>query len=169
METHGKEGITKSCLDAIVRLLSFGERIEKAVLLSCIDSSKQHWTHGFLLFDCFEDTFWIRTGFTSGYSGEGPAGLSQALLLLLKHGVEIEEVMVSKAIISKLNGSGLNHSAIENILSRKPVSPTQYFRYIQHRHEGKAEYIKRLYPLKNTVEAYRRSHHGPGFGVRRRP
>jgi hypothetical protein len=148
METHGKDGITKSCLDAIVRLLSFGERIEKAVLLSCIDSSKEHGTHGFLLVDCFEDTFCIRTGFTSGYSGEGPTGLSSALLLLLKHGVEIDEVLVSNAIISKLNSGRLNQDQIENILSTKPVRPTQYYRYIQHRHDGKTDYIKRLYPLK---------------------
>lgn len=148
METHGKDGITQSCLDAIVRLLSFGEKFEKAVLLSCVDSTEQHGTHAFLLFDCLEDIFCIRSGFTSGYSGEGPVGLSLALSLLLKHGVEIDEVRVNRTIIRKLNSGKLNHESIEEIVSSRPVRPAQYFDYIQSRHDGSTELIKHLYPTK---------------------
>ena len=49
----------------------------------------------------------VKSGFASGYGGEGPAALSYALQLLEAHGVELEEVEVSADLIERLDDSAL--------------------------------------------------------------
>lgn len=148
MEVLGSDGITQHCLNALVRLLSFGEKIRKALLISHINPSENCGSHAFMLIDCFDNRFFIRSGFSSGYSGEGPAGLSKALSLLLHHGVEVDEILVKKSVLAKLNAGGMDQATIEKILKVQPVRPTKFYDYIQDRHDREGQYLKHLYPVR---------------------
>lgn len=148
MEILGSDGITQHCLKAMVRLLSFGEEIRKALLISHINPSSNCGSHAFILIDCFDNRFFIRSGFSSGYSGEGPAGLSKALSLLLHHGVEIDEIQVKKSVLEKLNAGGMDQASIEKILEVQPVRPTMFYDYIQDRHNREGQFLKDLYPVR---------------------
>lgn len=81
IEYHGLAGITGECIKAIVRLIHFGDTIEKAMLISYTGGDAGQ--HCFLLTVNGEDLIAIKSGFSSGYHGEGPRGLSTAIQLLL--------------------------------------------------------------------------------------
>lgn len=137
IEYHGCEGISKSCLNAIIRLIQFGDRIEHASLLTL---PEQHSSiHCFLLSVNDGDFIAIKSGFTSGYNGEGPAKFSLALQLLERHGVEIEEFIVPKKFITKLNKSALTRRDIEEIREMRPVLPSQIYDYLYNEPEDAYE------------------------------
>src|SRR5690242_18425259 len=85
----GSRLTTRSCLDALPRLLASSAAIQRALLLSA------EARHGFYI-ECNDpEPIFVRCGFASGYPGEGPAALSIALHLLGRFGVDVEEVVVS--------------------------------------------------------------------------
>lgn len=120
----GTPGISRDCLDAILRYIQFGDAINNAWLL----------THGnrhcFLL--RVNDQFWVavKSGFGSGYSGEGPKTLSLALQILELHGAEIEEYEVKWAIIVRLDRSALRQDDFEAIIKSEPVRPWRCDSYV---------------------------------------
>jgi len=81
----GLPGITQECLDGIMRLLQYEDRIVRARILSASGD------HGFLLSVQPENLVAIKAGFGSGYSGEGSRKFSYALELLDAHRIEIDE------------------------------------------------------------------------------
>lgn len=130
IEYHGADGVTQYCLDAIVRLIQFGDRIEKAWLLSG-DADQWHCRHhAFILSINYGDLVAIKPGFSSGYGGEGPGGLSQALQLLVRHNVEIEEHEIQPEVMERLAYGALLNSDIEAIRTSRPIRPNRYFDYI---------------------------------------
>lgn len=135
LEYHGSSGITQHCLDAIVMLLQFGERIEKARLLSGEVDQTNCRDHAFLLTLVDGRDVVINTGFRSGYGGEGPKGLSKALQLFLRHNVDIEEYEVNSALMRRLEKCCLLNSDIEAILAARSVSGGRYYDYIWYNSE----------------------------------
>lgn len=130
IEYHGSAGITQHCLDAMTRLIQFGERLEKAWLISSQPDQYNCRTHAFILTLFCERQVVINSGFSSGYGGEGPKGLSKALQLLLRHKVDIEEYQVKPSMMERLEHNCLLKTDIQSTGSSRPVRPNRYYDYI---------------------------------------
>jgi len=127
----GLNGITQSCINSITRLISTGEEIHKAYLITCVT------THGFLLVNEYEEEFAIKAGFSSGYSGEGPRGLAVALTILERHKVEIEEYEVNSDFMQRLEYSCLLRSDLEYLKNARPILPRRWHDYIYDQKQNK--------------------------------
>jgi len=130
VEYHGSNGITQHCLDAIARLIQFGDRIEKSWLLSGPADQWNCRTHGLILTINNGQLVVIGSGFSSGYGGEGCKGLSKALQLLMRHKAEVVELEIKADVMNRLEHQCLLQSDIESIESSKPVRPNRYYDYI---------------------------------------
>lgn len=139
----GLSGISQSCLEAIVRLIQFGDKIHQAKLLSCIGSHSG--THCFLLTINYDELIVIKTGFSSGYPGEGPSKLAFALQLLQKHGAEIEEYEVSPQLIDRVEMSCLTKKDLDQIEKADPVRPMRWYDYV-HGKEKEDAVLLNLFP-----------------------
>ena len=126
MQYLGRPGITASCIRAITSLIQCGEDIKKAKLLS------SGTTHAFILLNHLNQASAIRSGFSSGYTGEGPRGLATALQILYRHDIEIEEFEVDRKFIDKLNSSSLKNKDLDKLFSMRPVLPRRWDNYIFH-------------------------------------
>lgn len=120
----GRAGISADCLDAILRILQFGDTINKAWLLT------HENRHCFLLH--INERFWVavKSGFGSGYGGEGPKTLAMALQILDLHGAEIEEYEVKWAVMDRLDRSALRSADIEALFKAEPVRPQRWNDYV---------------------------------------
>lgn len=129
-------GTTQPCINAIQRFLQFGDCPTKARILT----SGTH--HGLLLSFGEYDTVAVKSGFGSGYAGEGSHGFAYVLQLLEAHRVEIDEVSVSSAVFERLDLSGLTADDLRGIERARPVRPHRWQEYILEREERRSE--KRL-------------------------
>lgn len=130
VEYHGSNGITQDCLDAIARLIQFGDRIETAILLSGPADEWNCRTHAFLLMLEYGLPVVIATGFSSGYGGEGCKGLSKALQLLQRHNAAVDEYEIKAAVLNRLEHRCLLLADMEAIESSMPVRPNRCYHYI---------------------------------------
>ncbi|OAL76345.1 TIGR02391 family protein [Acinetobacter terrae] len=139
----GEAGITETCIYSLCNLIQTHADLSYALLLTNGQS------HAFILKNLNENYYIIRSGFTSGYSGEGPKGLAKALTILRKHRIETEEVLVSLKLLNKLNNSLLTDQDIDFIFQEKIVRPIRLHDYIYpFEHEvTQASNLKRYYPL----------------------
>lgn len=128
IEYHGSSGITQSSIDAIVNIINSGEQIKSAWILSWFDGSIGE--HSFLLSIFPARQVLIKTGFTSGYSGEGPSGLSAALKILQLHSVEIEEYDIDRAVKQRIEAGCLLSSDLDRLEKSRPIRPTRFYDYI---------------------------------------
>ncbi len=134
----GVNGISSSCLEGIRRLIQWGDRIVSAKLVTC------GHRHGFLLTINHRDLVVIRSGFASGYPGEGPTGLAHALRLFEIHGVEVDEVEVDSGCMERFNGAALTDQDVTHIESGNPVRPMRIYDYMADRGFEEAD-PKRMY------------------------
>lgn len=125
IQYSGIAGATQSCLEAIVRLIHHGVRIKRAKLLTSKDKY-----HAFILDIENEDAIAIKSGFASGYGGTGSKGLSIALQILCKHGIDIEEFEVTDEFIERLNLSCLLRKDMQELESESHLRPSRYYDYI---------------------------------------
>src|SRR4051794_3300801 len=95
IEYVGLPGVSKECQDAVLRLLQYGDRITHVRILS---SSHDHCL---LLTVNVGDLVAVKSGFGSGYLGEGSRTFSYVLSVLEAHGAEIEEYLVAPDILEK--------------------------------------------------------------------
>lgn len=131
IEYVGLSGISKESQDGVFRLLQFGDQITHARILSSSDD------HCLLLTVNVGDTVAVKSGFSSGYLGEGPRTFSYVLEVLEAHGVEIEEYEVSPEVIERLDTSSLTVADLEAINAAKPVRPRRWRDYIIEERPGK--------------------------------
>lgn len=124
IQYFGMNGITASCLTALVRSVSSDTAIKKAYLIT-FDHN-----HAFLIQDETDEVVAIKAGFTSGYPGEGPRGLADALALLERHRVDVEEYNVDSGFMERLSRSCLLQSDVDTVLSDHPVRPQRWHDYI---------------------------------------
>ncbi|MEZ4591461.1 MAG: TIGR02391 family protein [Chloroflexota bacterium] len=139
----GELGITSLCLDAIAKILHFGDTINAAKLLTCSQA------HCFLLTVDSDFYVAVKSGFSSGYSGEGPRGLATALLLLERHGAQIQEYSVSKEIINKIDQSCLTIEDIELLENSSPVRPNRLYDYkfaLSYEYRNDTDWLNELFP-----------------------
>jgi len=130
VEYHGSNGITQHCLDAIARLIHFGDRIEQVWLISAPADQWNCRTHAFILTINNGQLVVIGTGFSSGYGGEGCRGLSKALQLLIRHKAEVVEFEIKSDVMNRLEHRCLLSSDIESIESSNYVRPNRHYDYI---------------------------------------
>lgn len=143
IEYLGEKGITQRCLVSLSNLIQTNPNLTYALLLT------NNQRHSLIIKDIFESYFVIRSGFASGYSGEGAKGLAAALSLLEKHQIETEEILVSSKILNKLNHSSLSDVDIDSLFSQEIIRPIRLHDYIYpFRTEVSEVYNpKRYYPL----------------------
>jgi len=115
----GMPGITKECRDAVMRLVQYGDCITKAFILSCGQE------HGFLLKMSSDQLIAVKSGFRSGYSGEGSRGFSYILKVLQAHGAEIDEYAVSPKVLRRLDQSALTKNDLRMLKTALPVRPSR--------------------------------------------
>jgi len=127
----GRADITASCLKAMRLLIAAGERIDSGFLLSSGN------THAFLLNmgePDYPDWLAIKAGFSSGYSGEGPRSLSEAIALLFTFGVYPNEVKVDRDLLQRLDQSALTHKDMAFITTARHISATEVAMYMWDEH-----------------------------------
>ena len=120
----GIPGITRDCQNAVIQLLQCRVKISMTKILT--NSNK----HCLLLTDEMNRLIAIKSGFASGYSGEGPKGLSYVLQLLEYHDSMIDEYEVPDDVFHRLNSSALTVSDIDNIVKTVPVRPFRWTNYV---------------------------------------
>ncbi len=123
IEYLGIPGVSFHCKRAIMRFLQYRDHITLARILSCGNS------HCFLL-TVNGDLTAIKSGFSSGYDGEGPRAFSYVIELLHAHGIEIEEYEVTKDFFERVDMSSLTNGDIEELDKSHPVEPPRWYEYM---------------------------------------
>src|SRR5580700_5655765 len=120
IEYAGIAGISKECQDAVLRLIQFGTRITHVRILSA------ERDHCLLLMLEGGDPVAVKSGFASGYGGEGPSCFSYVLQILDSHGAEIIEHDVEHSLLDKIDYSALTISDLERVENMSPVRPARW-------------------------------------------
>ncbi|MCG8511114.1 MAG: hypothetical protein MI741_17995 [Rhodospirillales bacterium] len=118
----GEFGVTRSCIQAVERLLYRSHEIEEVRLMSC------DRRHAFLFTLVGGEFIVVRAGFTSD-SGEGSRGLRRALNLIHSVALDIEEYNLDRKLFDRLNGGRLSWTEFERIIQLRPVRPPQLYDY----------------------------------------
>lgn len=130
IEYAGVAGSSLECQDAVVRLLQFGDRITQVRILTSPEN-----THCLLLTVGTGDLVAIKSGFASGYGGEGPRSFSYVLQILEAHGVEdMDEYKVDEDLIRRVDDSSLTQSDIDMLEAARPLRPRRWNDYILEQH-----------------------------------
>jgi hypothetical protein len=124
VEYHGQAGTTQECMEAVMRLIQFNDHIIQARILTW----RNH--HCLLLSINVGDLVAVKSGFASGYMGEGPRGFSYILQLLRAHGVKITEYDVRRDMMNRLDSSCLTRLDLVKLESARPVRPSRLSEYI---------------------------------------
>lgn len=124
IEYAGLPGISEECKHAVMRLLQYRDEITHARILS------NDRDHCLLLTVNVGDLIAIKSGFSSGYLGEGPHAFSFVLELLEAHGAKIDEYEVSGELIERVDNSALTERDLEEIELSRPVKPRRWHEYI---------------------------------------
>ena len=127
----GCAGMSASCLHAIRRLFVAGDNVERAILVS----ADQH--HAFLLNigqADYPEWVAIKAGFSSGYSGEGPRSLSEAIALLFEFHVYVTEIEVKGDLLARLDQSALTARDLTTIIESPRVKADKVALYLYDAH-----------------------------------
>jgi hypothetical protein len=123
----GVAGVSKDCQDAVLRFIQFGTRITHARILS---TGRDHCL---LLTLETGDRVAVKSGFATGYGGEGPRRFSYVLQILDSHGAEIIEHDVAHPLLEKIDCSALTRSDLERVEDMPPVLPSRWYGYVSER------------------------------------
>jgi hypothetical protein len=77
----------------------------------------------------------IKTGFASGYNGEGPRRFSYVLAILDAYEIEIEEYDVKGSLLTRVDNSALEKSDLDVIKNTRPVRGARWRDYVYLEHE----------------------------------
>lgn len=97
---EGSTRATQYCIDDFMKHLYGGPTIIDMTILTC---EKYH-----ALMLCFENrdiVVFIKSGLTSGYSGEGPKGTSLIIRLAEEAGITIKELNTAPSLFKRINSS----------------------------------------------------------------
>lgn len=126
IEYAGLAGVSQPCKQVIIRLIQFGDKIHQVKILSCGQN------HCMLLKVNYDDHIAVKSGFTSGYGGEGPSAFAVAIALLERHGAEIDEYLVTSELIDRVDHSCLLQSDIDEIETARPIRPQRWHDYARN-------------------------------------
>ena len=97
---EGSTRATQYCIDDFMKRLYGSRKITDMTILTC-----QNY-HALML--CFENrdlVVFIKSGLTSGYSGEGPKGTSLIIRLAEEAGIIIKEMKAAPSLFKRINSS----------------------------------------------------------------
>ncbi len=97
---EGSTRATQYCIDDFMKRLYGSRKITDMTILTC-----QNY-HALML--CFENrdlVVFIKSGLTSGYSGEGPKGTSLIIRLAEEAGITIKELKAAPSLFKRINSS----------------------------------------------------------------
>ena len=97
---EGSTKATQYCIDDFMKRLYGSRKITDMTILTC-----QNY-HALML--CFENrdlVVFIKSGLTSGYSGEGPKGTSLIIRLAEEAGITIKELKATTSLFKRINSS----------------------------------------------------------------
>jgi hypothetical protein len=135
----GLAGVSRSCVKAIMYLLMSDDEIRAATVLT---SNKSHC----FLFECHEyDFVAIKSGFSSGYSGEGPTALELVLRLIEQRNIPIREVLVAPQLIARLDQSALKTEDLEFVSSKANFRRGEQWRNYVDRDNARHTDVKSLW------------------------
>ncbi|MEJ5033527.1 TIGR02391 family protein [Acinetobacter sp. MYb177] len=143
VEYIGTNGITQACLKSLCNLIQTNPYLSYALILTADQS------HAIIITDESASFYIIRSGFTSGYPGEGPKGLAKALTIFNKHEIETEETLITTKIMNRLNNSSLSDNDIDSIFKQKIIRPIRLHDYIYpfKTEISETSSLKRYFPL----------------------
>lgn len=145
LQYAGLPGISSSCLKAVQRFIQFGDHIESATLLT------HDHSHAMALVINEGETIIVKNGFSSGYAGEGPSCLAKALATLRAVNAEIDEVLISRSHMRKIDASALSRSDWNAIQCSRPIRPMRWFDYIYDAAKDRYEHSRALLLLPETM------------------
>jgi hypothetical protein len=124
----GVEGGSQDCVDAVVRLIQCRETISEVRVLTRLGAPSEH---ALLLTVGPGDLIAVKSGFASGYGGEGPSAFSYVLQILDDCGAEIIEYDVAEDVLRRVDQAALTVGDIEGLGRR--ASPRRLQDYISDR------------------------------------
>ena len=127
IEYVGIAGVSKDCQDAVLRFIQFGIRITHACILSAESS------HCVLLTLEGGDRVAVKSGFATGYGGEGPRRFSYVLQILDSHGATIDEYDIAPSLLDKIDDCALTRYDLETVDNMPPVRPSRWHDYVSER------------------------------------
>jgi len=133
IEYLGLPGITRDCKEAVMNLIQCGQKITRAHILT-----NDH-DHCLLLEVEPGRLIAVKSGFGSGYSGEGARGFSFVLELLFRLQVEITEHKVDGQVLERLDDSALTLADVAALDSAKTSIRRRWPDYILEQHERSGE------------------------------
>ena len=107
---EGSTRATQYCIDDFMKRLYGNRKITDMTILTC---EKYH-----ALMLCFENrdiVVFIKSGLTSGYSGEGPKGTSLIIRLAEEAGIIIKEMKAAPSLFKRINSSRATVKDVEFI------------------------------------------------------
>lgn len=107
---EGSTRATQYCIDDFMKRLYGSRKITDMTILTC---QKYH-----ALMLCFENrdlVVFIKSGLTSGYSGEGPKGTSLIIRLAEEAGITIKEMKAAPSLFKRINSSRATVKDVEFI------------------------------------------------------
>jgi len=114
---EGSTRATQYCIDDFMKRLYGSRKITDMTILTC---EKYH-----ALMLCFENrdlVVFIKSGLTSGYSGEGPKGTSLIIRLAEEAGITIKELKATTSLFKRINSSRATVKDVEFIKKNSKVS-----------------------------------------------
>lgn len=114
---EGSTKATQYCIDDFMKRLYGSRKITDMTILTC-----QNY-HALML--CFENrdlVVFIKSGLTSGYSGEGPKGTSLIIRLAEEAGIIIKEMKAAPSLFKRINSSRATVKDVEFIKKNSKVS-----------------------------------------------
>lgn len=110
IKCEGSTRATQYCIDDFMKRLYGSRKITDMTILTC---EKYH-----ALMLCFENrdlVVFIKSGLTSGYSGEGPKGTSLIIRLAEEAGIIITELKAAPSLFKRINSSRTTVKDVEFI------------------------------------------------------
>ena len=114
---EGSTRATQYCIDDFMKRLYGSRKITDMTILTC-----QNY-HALML--CFENrdlVVFIKSGLTSGYSGEGPKGTSLIIRLAEEAGITIKELNAAPSLFKRINSSLTTVKDVEFIKKNSKAS-----------------------------------------------
>jgi len=121
----GVSGVSGRCITAVQRYIAFGDKISNATILTAGNG------HCLLLVLGDDHLVAVKSGFRSGYIGEGPRALEYVLRLLDQHGVSITERSVPQEIIRRVDECSLTLDDLELIENASSPKGSHWLEYVE--------------------------------------
>lgn len=107
---EGSTRATQYCIDDFMKRLYGSRKITDMTILTC-----QNYHALMLRFENRDIVVFIKSGLTSGYSGEGPKGTSLIIRLAEEAGIIIKELKATTSLFKRINSSRATVKDVEFI------------------------------------------------------